>query len=316
MNLDDIGRLSLGCAAFGNLYEAVTDADVQSTVDVAWDRGVRLFDTAPLYGHGRSEERLGHALRGRDRDDYVLATKVGRVLVPLTPGQSAGPTIFTDLPPSQPVFDFSAAAVRRSVEASLIRLGLDRVDLLHVHDPDDHLDEAMGGAFPELVRLRDEGIVRAIGLGTNHAHVADHFLGRVDLDWLLLAGRCTLLDQSGPEQVFDRCAALGVRVLAAGVFNSGVLAAPGPSATFHYGPVPPSVLARVRGLAAVCAGHGVPLTAAALQFPLRFPAVTSVLVGARTGAEVAEDDDLFRLPLPDELWRELDHLIHDHRRET
>lgn len=308
MNLDDVSRLSLGCAAFGNLYEVVADDDVQRTVDAAWDRGVRLFDTAPLYGHGHSETRLGNALRTRARDDYVLASKVGRLLVPVDPAAPTEPTIFADLPPVRPEFDFSAAGVRRSVEESLQRLGLDRIDLLHVHDPDDHLAEARAGAFPELVRMRDEGIVQAIGLGTNHAWIVDHFLGEVDLDWVLLAGRCTLLDRSGPDEVFARCADLGVRVLAAGVFNSGVLAAPGPEATFHYGRVPADVLARVDAMAATCARHDVPLAAAALQFPLRFEAVTTVLVGARTGDEIAQDDDLLRVPIPSELWAELDGL--------
>jgi D-threo-aldose 1-dehydrogenase len=313
VKLHEVGRLALGCAAFGNLYEPVTDDAVQACVDTAWDRGVRLFDTAPLYGHGSSETRLGNALRGRARDDYLIATKVGRLLVPTDPAAPPAPTIFADLPPVTPVFDFSADGTLRSVEASLERLGLDRIDLLHVHDPDDHLAEAVAGAYPALVRLRDEGLVQAVGLGTNHASVAAHVLERVDLDWLLLAGRCTLLDRTGPDEVFDACVARDVRVLAAGVFNSGVLAAPGPGAPFHYAPAPPEVLAHVAAMRSVCEAHGVPLAAAALQFPLRFPAVTTVLVGARSGAEMAEDHDLLHLPIPDALWDELSSL---HPQET
>jgi D-threo-aldose 1-dehydrogenase len=305
VTLDEVGRLSLGCAAFGNLYEVVTDEAVQATVDTAWDRGVRLFDTAPLYGHGRSEERLGQALRERPRDAYVLASKVGRLLVPVAPAAPPEPTIFADLPPVAPVFDFSADGVRRSLDASLERLGVDRIDLVHVHDPDDHLDEAVGAAFPALLRLREEGVVSAIGLGTNHAWVAAHVLERVDLDWLLLAGRCTLLDRSGPDEVLDECEARGVRVQAAGVFNSGVLATPSATATFHYARVPAEVLARVERIEATCARHAVPLAAAALQFPLRFAAVRTVLVGARSGAEIGEDADLLDHPIPDELWDEL-----------
>lgn len=305
MNLDDLGLLSLGAATFGNLYEPVADDDVQATVDAAWARGVRLFDTAPLYGHGRSETRLGAALRGRPRDEYVLASKVGRLLVPADPTAPGDPSIFADLPPVEPMFDFSADGVLRSVEASLERLGLDRIDLLHVHDPDDHLDQAVTEAFPALERLKSEGVVQAIGLGTNHPWVADHVLDRVEVDWLLLAGRCTLLDRSGPDEVFGTCALHGVRVQAAGVFNSGILAAPGPGAPFHYVPAPADVLERVDAMVTVCERHGVPLAAAALQFPLQFPVVRTVLVGARTEAELAEDDDLLRLELPDELWDDL-----------
>lgn len=305
MTAVQVGRLSLGCAPLGNLYEAVTDEDACATVDAAWDRGVRLFDTAPLYGYGLSERRLGLALRGRPRDEYLLATKVGRLLVPLGDGEGQDDTIFVDVPSVRPEFDFSREGVLRSVEESLERLGLDRIDLLHVHDPDDHLDDAERGAFPALVRLRDEGVVGAIGLGTNLASVASRFVGRVDLDWLLLAGRCTLLDTTGPSEVFEACRRHDVGVLAAGVFNSGVLAAPAPGASFHYAPVPDDVLARVQQMAAACAARGVPLAAAALQLPLRYDVVRSLLVGARTAAEVDDDAALLEWPIPEELWEVL-----------
>jgi len=303
-----VGRLALGCAPLGNLFSAVTPEDAQATVDAAWDRGVRLFDTAPLYGHGLSEARLGRALAGRPRDQYLLSTKVGRLLTPLRPGEAPEPTIFADVPPVQPVFDFSSDGVLRSVDASLERLGLDRFDLLHVHDPDDHLDAAERGAFPALIRLREEGVIGAVGLGTNLASVANHFVGRVDLDWLLLAGRCTLLDRSGPDEVFDRCAEHGVRVLAAGVFNSGVLAAPEEGASFQYAPVPPDVLARAEAMEELCEAFGVPLAAAAIQRPLREPVVETVLVGARTAAEIDQDADLLDVEVPAQLWQELDAL--------
>lgn len=304
----DVGRLALGCAPLGNLYEAVSEDDAQATVDAAWAHGVRLFDTAPLYGHGLSEMRLARALSGRPRDEYLLATKVGRLLVALGADEVPDPTIFADVPAVRPVFDFSRDGVLRSVETSLERLGVDRIDLLHVHDPDDHLDAAEAGAFAALVRLREEGVVSAIGLGTNLASVANRFVGRVDLDWLLLAGRCTLLDTSGPDEVFDRCLEHGVRVLAAGVFNSGVLAAPADGSSFHYAPAPPDVLARARAMQAACLAHGVPLAAAALQRPLREAAVDTVLVGARTAAEVDEDAALLDVPIPAELWETLDGL--------
>lgn len=298
MKLADAGRLGLGCAPLGNLFRAVDEATATATVDAAWDRGVRLFDTAPLYGHGLSERRLGAALARRPRDEYVLATKVGRLLVP---GAEPG-TIFADVPPVRPEFDFSADGVRRSLEASLDRLGTDRVDLLHVHDPEDHLDEAEAEAFPALLRLRDEGVIGTVGLGTNFPAVVARFVGRVDLDAVLLAGRCTLLDRSGPDEAFAACVDAGVAVLAAGVFNSGVLAAPGPGAHFHYAPAPAEVLDRVDALAATCATFDVPLAAAAVQFPLRFPAVSTVIVGAQTAAEVHEDADLLDIAVPDALW--------------
>ena len=301
----DVGRLALGGAPLGNMFEPVSGEDAQATVDAAWARGVRFFDTAPLYGHGLSEIRIGRALAGRPRDEYILSTKVGRLLVPVG-DREPDPTIFVDVPPVHPVFDFSRDGVLRSVEASLGRLGVDRIDLLHVHDPDDHLDAAEAGAFPALLRLREEGVVRAVGLGTNLTAVANRFVGRVDLDWLLLAGRCTLLDRSGPEEVFDRCVEHGVQILAAGVFNSGVLAAPAAGASFFYAPVPPDVLERARQLQRICAMYDVPLAAAALQFPLRVNGVTTVLVGARTGAELNEDADLLDVTVPNELWDALD----------
>jgi D-threo-aldose 1-dehydrogenase len=299
VNLDDVGRIGLGCAPLGNLYRAVDDDVATATVDAAWERGIRLFDTAPLYGHGLSEQRLGAALAARPRDEYVLATKVGRLLVP---GAAPDDSIFTATPPLVPVYDFSADGVRRSIDASLERLGLDRIDLLHVHDPEDHLDQAETEAFPALLRLRDEGVIGAVGVGTNFPHVVARFVGRVDLDCVLLAGRCTLLDRSGPDVAFDACIEHGVRVLAAGVFNSGVLAAPGPGAHFDYAPAPHDVLARAERLRGVCAAAGVPLAAAAVQFPLRHPAVTTVLVGARSPAEVHEDVDLLDVAIPDDLW--------------
>ena len=303
-----LGLLALGGAPLGNLFEPVSEADAQATVDAAWARGVRCFDTAPLYGHGLSEARLGRALSARPRDEYVLSTKVGRLLVPVADLDARDPTIFADVPPVEPVFDFSRDGVLRSVDASLERLGVDRIDLLHVHDPDDHLDDAENSAFPALVRLRDEGVIRAVGLGTNLVSVANRFVGRVDLDWLLLAGRCTLLDRSGPDEVFGRCLEHGVRILAAGVFNSGVLAAPAADARFFYAPVPPDVLARVRSMQYVCADFGVPIAAAAIQFPLRARGVDTVLVGARTAAEVDEDADLLDVPIPVDLWNALDAL--------
>lgn len=302
------GRLGLGGAALGNLYDAVPESAAEETVDAAWERGIRLFDTAPLYGHGLSESRLGRALTAFPRDETIISTKVGRILVPDTDG-AVDDTIFADVPPVRPEFDFSAAGVEASLTASMERLRTDRFDVVHVHDPDDHLDIAVSETYPALARWRDDGVVGAIGLGTNLASVADYVLdavaaGTVSLDWLLLAGRYTLLDRSGAD-VLDRCADLGVQVIAAGVFNSGLLADPSDDAHFHYAPAPADIVAEARRLADVCTRHEVPLAAAALQFAARHPAVTTVLPGARSATEIDEDVDLFERDLPEELWTDL-----------
>ena len=291
-------QLGLGCAPIGNLYDAVTDGDAQATVDAAWRAGMRYFDTAPLYGHGLSERRLGVALSRRPRDDIVVATKVGRVLVP---GPTAE-TIFADAPPVHPVFDFSYDGVLRSFEESLGRLALDRVDVLLVHDPDDHVDEALEGAFPALRRLRDEKVVSAIGAGMNQSAALTRFVREADIDTVLVAGRYTLLDQSAGEDLLPACTEMDVSVVAAGVFNSGVLADPTPGAHFDYAPARPEVLARAQAIARTCADFGVPVTAAAIQFPFRHTAVTTVLVGSRSAAEVVANVAAFNTPIPDELW--------------
>ncbi|HZQ85207.1 MAG TPA: aldo/keto reductase [Acidimicrobiales bacterium] len=298
----EVTRLGLGCAPLGNLYEPISDADAADAVDAAWAHGLRFFDTAPLYGHGLSELRLGAALAGHDRVAATVATKVGRLLVPHDGPQAAG-TIFADIPPLRPEFDFSADGALRSLEASLERLQVDSVDVLHVHDPDDHLDEALAGAFPALRRLRDEGVVGAIGAGMNQSAALERIVREAGVDCVLLAGRHTLLEQHGALALLDLCAERGVSVIAAGVFNSGLLADPdAPGATFDYAAAPPDVVARARTLARVCAEHDTPLRAAALQFPLRHPAVTSVIVGTRTKAEVDDNVALFRHPIPPALW--------------
>lgn len=299
------GRLGLGCAALGGLYEEVAEAQALATVDAAWEAGIRFFDTAPLYGHGLSEERLGKALATRPRDEYVLCTKVGRVLEPTADGGPPEGTIFAGTPPLDPVFDFSADGVRRSLDASLERLGVDFVDVVHVHDPEDHLDEAVAQAYPALLALRDEGVIGAIGLGTNHAETALQVTGRVDLDCVLLAGRCTLLDRSGEEALLPRCEERGIAVIAGGVFNSGLLADPQPGARFHYATAADDVVARAEELRDRCAGHGVPLGAAALQHPARLGAVEVVLFGARSPDEVRADVSLAAVPVPEELWEDL-----------
>jgi D-threo-aldose 1-dehydrogenase len=299
----EVTRLGLGTAPLGGLYEAVSDEDGRALIDAAWDAGLRFFDTAPLYGHGVAERRLGAALRERPRDEFVLSTKVGRLLradAPDDPGST-----WVDPPPVQPVFDFSEAAAVASFEESLERLGLDRIDVVLVHDPDNHHDEAVAGAYPALDRLRSEGRIRAVGAGMNQSAMLTRFAGEGRFDCFLLAGRFTLLDQSGLDDLLPLCQREGISVIAGGAFNSGILADPRPGAHYNYLPAPAELVERALRLADVCDRHGVPLAAAAIQFPLRHPAVAAVLVGARSAAEVEEDVRLFRWDVPDALWADL-----------
>jgi D-threo-aldose 1-dehydrogenase len=283
------------------MFTAFGEAQARATVDAAWEMGLRWFDSAPLYGHGLSETRLGAALRTRPRQEAVVATKVGRLLVPGRDPDS----IFADTPPLRPRFDFSYDGALRSLDDSLTRLGLDHVDVLHVHDPDAHEQEAIDGAFRALRRLRDEGVVGAVGAGMNQSAMLTRFVERGLVDCVLLAGRYSLLDQSAADDLLPAAERAGVAVIAAGVFNSGILAEPAPGATYDYVPAAPALLARARELRQVCERHGVPLPAAALQFPTFHPAVTTVLMGARSPDEVRENAALFAHPIPSELWTAL-----------
>jgi D-threo-aldose 1-dehydrogenase len=304
-----VTTLGFGGASAGNLYTETTGEEVTAAVDCAWTGGIRYFDTAPHYGLGLSEHRLGSALRDRPREVFVISTKVGRLLEPNPrPGGSdlaAGGFAVPDTLRRR--FDFGADAVRRSLEGSLNRLGLDRVDLVYVHDPDDHVDEAIAGAIPELIRMRDEGLVSAVGVGMNQWQAPLRMVRETGIDLVMLAGRWTLLDRSG-QPLLDECAARGVAVVAAAPFNSGLLARawPGEGAYFDYGPAAPQVLARARALAGICQRHGVSLPDAALQFPLRHPAVLSVVSGMRNGEEVASSLARFATVVPDDAWTELD----------
>lgn len=304
-----VTALGFGGASAGNLYTETTGEEATAAVDCAWAGGIRYFDTAPHYGLGLSERRLGAALRHRPREVFVISTKVGRMLEPNP--RPAGSDLATGgfaVPDTvRRRFDFSAAAVRRSLEGSLGRLGLDRADLVYVHDPDDHVDEAIAGAIPELIRMREEGLVSAVGVGMNQWQAPLRMVRETGIDLVMLAGRWTLLDRSG-QPLVDECAARGVAVVAAAPFNSGLLARawPGDGAYFDYGPATPQVLARARALAGICQRHGVSLPDAAIQFPLRHPAVVSVVGGMRSGEEVAATLARFATVVPDDAWTELD----------
>ncbi|GAA2800526.1 aldo/keto reductase [Kitasatospora paracochleata] len=301
-----VSELSLGAAALGNLFHAISDEDAAATVEAAWSCGIRSFDTAPHYGLGLSERRLGAALRTRPRSQYTLSTKVGRLLRPLAQPQGDDLANGFAVPAAhERVWDFSARGVRTSIEDSLTRLGLDRVDIVYLHDPDEHERDAFDHAYPELERMRAEGTVGAIGAGMNQTVMLTRFVRDTDVDVVLLAGRYSLLDQSGLSALLPEAARRGVSVLVGGVFNSGLLADPRPGATFEYAPAPQPVLDRALALKALCEEYDVPLRAAALQFPLGHPAVAGVLLGARSAAEVADAAAMFEHPVPADLWSAL-----------
>src|SRR5579871_490227 len=282
-------ELSLGCSQLGNLYRTVTDEDAAATVETAWELGIRYFDTAPHYGLGLSERRLGAALAHRKREDYVVSTKVGRRLEPLTPPYGRDDTNGFDVAAThRRVWDFSRDGVLRSLEQSLGRLGLDRVDLVFLHDPDDHWSDALGQAYPALEELRAQGVVSSIGAGMNQAEMLADFVRNTDMDVVMLAGRYTLLEQGALDDLLPLCADRGVGVIMAGVFNSGLLAhdRPPDDARHDYQKASKDVLDRGRRIASICAAHGVSLPAAAIAFPLAHPAALSVCLGARSPRQI------------------------------
>ncbi len=304
-----VSALGFGAATLGNLFREVSDEDAHAAVDAAWAAGVRYFDTAPHYGLGLSERRLGEALRGRPRDAYTLSTKVGRLLVPDGAGGSGGTDEgFAVAADRRRVWDFSADGVRRSIEDSLTRLGLDRIDVVYLHDADecgDGGEQALREAYPALERLRAEGVVGAIGAGMNQVAPLERYLRETDADVVLCAGRYSLLDQRAGMSLLPEALRRGRSVVIGGVFNSGLLADPQPGATYDYKAASVDLLGRALRIKAVAEAHGVPLRAAALNFPFRHPAVASVLVGMRSAAEAADAAAMLAVRVPGELWDEL-----------
>jgi D-threo-aldose 1-dehydrogenase len=304
-----VTECGFGGASLGNLYRAIDDETATRAVTVAFDAGIRYFDTAPHYGLGLSERRLGAALAGRHRDDFVLSTKVGRIIEPNPePTGSDLPIGGFDVPDDmRRRLDYSADGVRRSIDDSLARLGLDKIDIVYVHDPDDFVDQAVKEAIPALVELREQGVVGAIGVGMNFWEPPLRMVRETPIDAVMLAGRWTLLDRSGRE-LLDECARRGVSIVAAAPYNSGLMAKPRPDAdaTFNYGPAGDALIAEANRLADICERHGVELPAAALRFPLRHPAVVSVVAGTRTADEVAQTVRRLSAHVPEELWRDLD----------
>ena len=300
----EVTSIGLGSAPLGGLFAPVSDADAEATIERAWSLGVRFFDTAPLYGFGLAERRLGGFLRRQQRDSFVISTKVGRLLrtadgVPVDDDHNKG------TPRARPQFDFSYDGVMRSVDESLGRLGLDRVDVLLVHDPDDHYDAAVRGAFRALERLRDDGTVAAIGAGMNQSEMLARFAEAVPVDCFLLAGRYTLLDQDALTALFPLCLAKNIGIILGGIYNSGILANPRTAAKFNYEDADPTLVARALELDALCREHGTELKAAAIQFSMAHPAVTVALQGARSADEVADNIAMAEKLVPPAFWHEL-----------
>jgi len=305
-----LNPLGFGAASIGNLYRTVSDLQAWEAMDAAWRGGIRSFDTAPHYGLGLSEKRLGAYLRTRPRDEFVLSTKVGRLLEP-NPDFAGGRDLAHDFDvPDDLVrrFDPSLAGIRRSLEESLNRLGLDRIDIAYLHDPDVYdLERGLGEGLPALEQLRSEGLIREIGVGVNDAEVAARAVREADLDIVMVAGRCSLLRPHGFDALIPECVRRRTRIVAASPFNSGLLATrrPEPGALYDYLPASPALIARVEKMAAVCERHGVDLPTAALHFPLRLPQVVSVVVGTARASAVTENLARIAADVPDALWAEL-----------
>jgi D-threo-aldose 1-dehydrogenase len=285
------------------MYESLDENEVDRLISVALGQGITFVDTAPFYGHGSSEHRVGRNLQKHPRDSFVLSTKVGRLLVP---GEFTGDTIFHDLEPFVPVFDYTRGGVRKSLEESLVRLGLDSVDMLFIHDPDDHMDQAIAEAYPELDAMRSEGLIASIGVGTNVADIALRFVQETDIDIVLLAGRYTVLDQIGLREFLPEALRRDVSVLGAGVYNSGVLVDPRGRATYNYEPAPQEIIDRAVAIHETIAPHGVSVESVGLQFPLRHPAVKAVVTGVRNVAEVQQNIEAFDAEIPEAVWAELE----------
>ncbi len=314
-----VTRMGLGGAPFGNLFTPLAERSSEETIAAAYDAGIRYFDTAPLYGSGLSETRVGMGLSPYNREELVISTKVGYSLVP-RPSDEPPDGVFVDIPSFDPVFDYSRDAVLRSIEESLRRLQTDRIDILLIHDPDEgasiqpdfdprdkgRFSEAMDGAYPALHELREQNVVRAIGAGMNQWEMLCDFAVEGDFDCFLLAGRYTLLEQESLHKLLPLCEEKNIRIVIGGPYNSGILATGAvEGAYYNYAPAPPDILERTRRIQEVCARHNVPLQAAALQFPFGHPAVAAIIPGARTVSEFEANIGYFRQEIPAGFWEEL-----------
>jgi D-threo-aldose 1-dehydrogenase len=302
----EVTALGFGGGPIGSLFETVDDASAAAALAEAWTRGIRYFDTAPHYGIGVSERRFGEFLREQPRGSYTLSTKVGRLLIEQDPAGRMDEAFMVPATHRR-VWDFSRDGIRRSVEESLTRMGLDRADVLYLHDVERDFDTALAGGYPALAELRAEGMVGAIGAGMGDAGLLVRLVREADVDVVMMAGRYTLLDQSGLDELLPACVERGTSVAAASVFNSGILAQaqPAAGATYEYAPASADMLARAGRLAEVCRDHGVTLPQAAMAFPSTHPAIATTVLGMRSADEVRRNCDLFDRPVPSELWGDL-----------
>ena len=304
-----VTRLSFGGAPIGNLNKFVEEPDAKGALEAAWDAGVRYFDTAPFYGYGLSEQRTGRMLAQHDRDEYVLSTKVGRLIRPGvrtgTEIYDGGKSYYLSYPEMCCVLDYGYDGVMRSHEDSLKRIGVDRIDILHIHDPDDHFDWASNGAYKALDQLRREGTIKAVSAGMNQWEMLSDFIDVGTFDCFLLAGRYTLLEQLALEKFLPKCAENNVSIVLGGVFNSGLLTDPKPGKTYNYVAADKKMIDRALDIKRVCESHGVPLMAAAIQFPSAHPAVATICIGARSAAQYNMSVELWDHPIPDSLWSDL-----------
>ena len=307
-----VDQLLLGLVPLGNLYKVVPEDEAQAVLQAWWDRGLRTYDVAPVYGFGLAERRLGRFLADKPRSEFVVSTKVGR---PVREGAPDDPELywpdgtpyFHGMPEDiRPYYDYTRDGMLWGLERSLERLGLDRVDYVHMHDPDDHIREAMEVVFPALAELREQGVIGAIGVGTNWGRVAYPIARQCDLDCVLLAGRYTLIDFEGTKALLPLCEERGISVINGGVFNGGFLADPRIGGTYQYRPTADQALVdRALRIADTCASHGVPIKAAAVQFSMGHPAVAAVVVGASSVAHATEVVDMFEVDIPDAMWQQL-----------
>ncbi|MEW2046130.1 aldo/keto reductase [Streptomyces sp. NPDC005476] len=303
----EVTELGFGASVIGNLYRVTPANDAQAAIEAAWEAGIRYFDTAPHYGLGLSERRLGAALRSRPRDAYVISSKVGRLLVPNEEPRGVDTEGFVVRDDLRRQWDFSRDGVLRSIEDTLKRTGLDRLDIVYLHDPDEHWRQAAGEAMPALAELRDQKVIGAIGAGMNQSAMLARFLRETAADVVMLAGRYTLLDQSALDDVLPTAEELGKSVVAVGVFNSGLLSRdrPAEGMKYDYQDASHALVARARAIAEVCAAHGTTLPAAAIAFPHTHPSTVNVTLGMRTAEHVARNAELNRQRIPEGLWDDL-----------
>ncbi|WP_216589611.1 aldo/keto reductase [Streptomyces brasiliscabiei] len=303
----ELTELGFGASVIGNLYRVTPAHDATAAIDAAWDAGVRYFDTAPHYGLGLSEQRLGAALRDRPRDAYTVSSKVGRLLVPNERPRGVDSEGFVVRDDLRRQWDFSRDGVLRSVEDTLTRMGLDRLDVVYLHDPDDHWRQAAEEAMPALAALRDQGVIGAIGAGMNQSAMPARFLRETPADVMMIAGRYTLLDQTALDDVLPTALELGKSVVAAGVFNSGLLSRerPAQDAKFDYQEAPQDLVSRAHAIADTCERHGTTLPAAAMAFPFSHPSIINVTLGMRNAEQVGRNVELHRRSVPDALWDDL-----------